>query len=68
MSPSEAAKKIGCSTHQVRWLIRNNKLKAKRVKTKHNQWGYEYEIDPHDVTEVKNNKPPQGRPRGTPRK
>lgn len=44
MTTAEAAKFIGCSIHQVQWLCRNGKLKAKRVMVKVGASGTKREV------------------------
>ncbi len=44
LTASEAAKIIGISTPQVRLLIRRGKIRARKVRSKNNQYGYEYSI------------------------
>jgi excisionase family DNA binding protein len=68
MSPSEAAQEIGCSKQHVRWMINNGKIEAKKIKSKHNQWGYEYEITKKEVDRVKKTTSTRGCPRGATRK
>ncbi len=54
MTPNEAANILGCSTQQVRTLIRTGKLKAKKRKTDptlsgSNQYGFAYLLNLKDV-------------------
>lgn len=63
MTPKEAAEYIGCSVFQVRWLIRNEKLPATKLKSKNNQWGYEYKIHKLEAKRIRDNKK-MGAPRG----
>ena len=42
ITPKQAAKIIGCSTTQVRHLIRKGGIKARREQTDTNQTGYRY--------------------------
>lgn len=66
MSPSEAAEKIGCSPQQVRWLIRNGRIRAKKVKTADNQFGYVYSVPDSEVDRYKSTPQTTGRPRKPP--
>jgi excisionase family DNA binding protein len=62
MNTVEAAEYIGISSDQVRWLIRKGRLKAARVKSRHNQHGYEYVIAKPDAALVRD-LPKVGKPR-----
>lgn len=64
MSPSEAAAVIGCTTNQVRYLIRTKKLKARKKPTADNQHGYVYEVDARSVKSYANKPQGKGYPRG----
>lgn len=44
MTPKQAAEIIGCTPGRVRSLIRDKRLKARKVRSHNNQFGYEYEI------------------------
>lgn len=67
MVPKEAADVIGCSVPHVRALIRDGKLKAKKVPLEHGG-GFYYEIKPTEVERYKNLPPSRGYPRGKKRK
>lgn len=68
LTVAEAAAVIGCSPSQVRALIRNGKLRAKRVPTDNNQYGYEFRITRAQAEHHRDNPNPQGWERGKPRK
>lgn len=60
----EAAKVIGCTAPTVRALIRSGKIRARKVKSSNNQFGYEYEIQHKEVRRYCNSwHDPRGRPR-----
>jgi len=67
MTPSQAASLIGCTPSQVRWMIRNGKLKAEKRKTINNQHGFEYVVLKRDAERIKNKyeEGHVGKPRGT---
>lgn len=67
MTPSEAAKVIGCSPQQVRTLIRVGLVSARKVKTKNNQFGYRYEISLEEAERYRDKPQGRGYPRGVPR-
>ncbi len=64
MTPNEAAKVIGCTSGQVRTLIRTGKLAAKRVPYVGNQHGYRYTISTKEAKRYKRAKQTGGWPRG----
>lgn len=65
MTAYQAAKLIGCTPAQVRWLIRNDKMEAKKKPLKDSNgtvFGFEYEVTRPEAERVR--KLPQiGRPR-----
>lgn len=63
MSPAEAAERIGCSPQHVRWLIRNKRLKARRVPFRGNQHGYLLSIEEKEVDRFKAVPKTMGAPR-----
>lgn len=68
MTPAEAAKIIGIYPSAVRGAIRNKTLKARKVKSHKNQFGYVYDISPDEVKKYKKSNPNHiGWPRGVKR-
>ena len=70
MKPTEAAKIIGCSPQQVRTLIRQGKLRARRVKTDTDRNGkrlYVYHLTKDQVVRYAALPQTRGYPRGVPR-
>lgn len=65
MTPSQAARVIGCSTQQVRTLIRSGKIKARKRKA---EFGYYYDITQEEAERYRDEKPDRGWPRGKARK
>ena len=64
MQTGEAATLIGISAAHTRYLIRNGKLKARRVRTRNNQTGIEYDISMVEAIRVRDqNTSGRGRPR-----
>ena len=69
MTTREAAKIIGCSIQHVRTLIRQGKLKAKRIESDQNQYGFRFVIDKREAVRfAKLPVPARGFPRGQSRK
>ena len=67
MTPAQAAKLIGISPQQVRTLIRNGAMKAR----KHNTGikpGFRYDISEKEAARVRSTKQTAGWPRGRKRK
>lgn len=64
MTPREASELIGCSVSHIRHLIREGLLKAKAVKSVHNQHGYEWDVDKKDCLRFKDKPQTVGFPRG----
>lgn len=64
MTTTEAARRIGVSVQQVRWMIRHDKLDARKVKVKTNQHGHVYDIPEKEVERVRAEPQTTGRPRG----
>lgn len=60
MTPSQAAKIIGITAAQVRWLIRQGKLPAKRRETRNNQYGHEYSITRREAEHYRDHRPKRG--------
>ncbi len=61
MTPTEAAKIIGCTPQQVRTLIRTKKIKAKRIKY---PGGYYYQIERREAIRYRDIPQTSGFPRG----
>ncbi len=64
LTPSQAAKVIGCSPQQVRTLIRAGRLRARRVPTRNNQFGYRYTVTQAEAERYRDTPQPKGYPRG----
>lgn len=62
MSPKQAAKLIGITPQQVRWAIRNGKLKARKVDTSTAPF-YRYVIRKADAVAYRDLPAGPGRPR-----
>lgn len=54
MTPTQAAKEIGCTPQYVRDLIRAGKIIAKKVESEYPFGGYHYWITPKEVQRIKN--------------
>lgn len=68
MTPVEVAKFVGVQPSTVRGAIRNGCLKAKKVKSKNNQFGYVYEVSEAAAKKYKAANPSHvGWPRGVSR-
>ncbi len=67
MTPSQAAKVIGCTPGQVRTLIRTGKIQARMNLVPNPYGGYYYDIKPHEVRRYAKTKT-GGWPRGQSRK
>lgn len=63
MTPREAARKIGCNTSNVRYLIREGVLPAEQKET---IGGFVYDISAKDVTAYAQKPQRGGYPRGVP--
>ena len=69
MKPSQAAKVIGCSASHTRWLIREGRLKARRVPVRDNEgnvYSFTYVIRLADARKARSHYRPSlgGFPRG----
>lgn len=64
MTASQAAKVIGCTVGQVRTLIRQGTLKAKRVQSPYVPKGHYYNITPKEVERYRDKPQLCGFPRG----
>lgn len=53
MTPAQAAEYIGCSPQWIRAMIKKRALRAKKVRTRNNQHGYEYDITKAEADRVK---------------
>ncbi len=71
LTPREAAAVIGCTPQNVRTLIRSGTLRARKVPTIINQYGYRWSITRREAERVRdlrpNDNPGRGRPRGVTR-
>jgi len=68
LTPKQAATIIGCSTQQVLYLIRRDKLQATKVSTDCNQHGYRYKIFAQEAKRYAAIPQMAGFPRGQSRK
>lgn len=68
MTPTQAAKEIGCTPQYVRDLIRAGKIKAKKIESEYPFGGFHYEIDTREVKRIKNQacRSTRGRKRNAP--
>lgn len=71
MTPSEVADKIGITTQQVRWLIREGRIKAKRTPVRVKRgvrkgtiYQHEYDVAPEEVSRFRDSRNGPGRPKG----
>jgi excisionase family DNA binding protein len=49
MTTKEAAELLGVDISHMRRLIRSKKIKAIKVRTRNNQFGYEYQVDRQSI-------------------
>lgn len=68
VTSKEAAEIIGCSPQQVRTLIRNGKIPAKRKKNERNPAGYDLVILRTEAEKYSQTVPRRGWPRGIKRR
>lgn len=68
MFTNEAARILGCSNKHIGWLIRNKKLRAKKVKVPVNGGGYAWQLDKKAVMAYLKQTQTVGFPRGRKRK
>ena len=64
MTPRQAATRIGCTPGQVRTLIRNGTLRARKVKSDANQLGYRWSVTEASVAAYAAKPQTGGWPRG----
>jgi len=64
MTPSQAAKVIGCCASHVRTLIRNGKLQAKKIAALYDPTGYYYEVSITEAKRYRDKPQTVGFPRG----
>lgn len=64
MKPSQAAKLIGCGVNTITNAIRKDKIKADKVASSNNRWGYEYDIPEKEVLRYQQSAQHGGWPRG----
>lgn len=53
MTPTQAAKVIGCSPTYLRDLIRAGKVAARKVQDKYSPSAFHYQITPKEVARIK---------------
>ncbi len=68
LSPSQAARIIGCHVNQVRELIRTGILPARQIPTRSNRHGYRYLLRTSDVRDYADTPQAGGFPRGQKRR